>query len=40
MNQWMCGCGYATTGYTTRDEAHHMTMLLALQPGSRLLDVG
>ena len=40
MNQWMCGCGYATTGYTTRDEARRMAMLLALQPGSRLLDVG
>ncbi len=37
---WPCGCDYQVKGYTTRDEAHQMAMLLGLQPGSRLLDVG
>ena len=35
-----CGCDYSTTGYTTRDEAHCMAMLLGLQPCDCLLDVG
>jgi ubiquinone/menaquinone biosynthesis C-methylase UbiE len=37
---WQCGCDYQVKGYTTRDEARRMAMLLGLQPGSRLLDVG
>ena len=40
MKHRLCGCDYKTKGYTTRDEAHRMAMLLGLQPGSRLLDVG
>jgi ubiquinone/menaquinone biosynthesis C-methylase UbiE len=40
MEPRMCGCDYEVKGYTTRDEARQMAMLLDLQPGSRLLDVG
>ncbi len=40
MGHKLCGCDYQVKGYTTRDEAHQMAMLLGLQPGSRLLDVG
>lgn len=40
MNKWTCGCDYSTTGYTTRQEAHRMAMLLDLQSSDRLLDVG
>ena len=40
MEPRMCGCNYEVKGYTTRDEARQMAMLLGLQPGSRLLDVG
>jgi len=40
MKHWQCSCGYNSTGYTTRAEVHRMAMLLGLQPGIRLLDVG
>ena len=40
MTHMLCGCGYDVKGYTTRDEARQMSMLLGLQPGNRLLDVG
>ena len=40
MKHWQCGCGYKSTGYTTRAEVQRMAMLLGLQPGVRLLDVG
>ena len=40
MKNWQCSCDYNSTGYTTRAEAHRMAMLLGLQPGIRLLDVG
>jgi len=40
MNQWTCGCDYSTTGYTTREEAQRMAMLLDLQSSDCLLDVG
>ena len=36
----VCGCDYGGNGLTTRDEARQMAMLLGLQPGVRLLDVG
>ena len=36
----VCGCDYGGNGLTTRDEARQMAMLLGLQPGARLLDVG
>ena len=40
MERKSCGCDYATTGYTTSDEARQMAKLLDLQPDSSLLDVG
>ena len=40
MESTPCGCDYNVKGYTTRDEARRMAMLLNLQPDSRLLDVG
>ena len=40
MESGMCRCDYQVKGYTTRDEARQMAMLLGLQPGIRLLDVG
>jgi len=40
MERRPCGCDYEVKGYTTRDEARRMAMLLDLQPGRRLLDVG
>ena len=40
MEPRMRGCDYEVKGYTTRDEARRMAMLLSLQPGRRLLDVG
>ena len=36
----VCGCDYGGNSWTTRDEARQMAMLLDLQPGCRLLDVG
>ena len=33
-------CDYQVKGYTTRDEARRMAILMELQPGRRLLDVG
>ncbi len=36
----VCGCDYGGNSWTTRDEARQMAMLLGLQPGLRLLDVG
>ncbi len=36
----VCGCDYGGNSMTTRDEARRMAMLLGLQPGIRLLDVG
>ena len=36
----VCGCDYGGNSLTTRDEARQMAMLLGLQPGIRLLDVG
>ena len=36
----MCRCDYQVKGYTTHDEARRMAMLMDLQPGRRLLDVG
>jgi len=36
----VCCCDYGGYSCTTRDEAHQMAMLLGLQPGTRLLDVG
>ena len=36
----VCGCDYGGNSWTTRDEARQMAMLLGLQPGIRLLDVG
>ena len=40
MENRSCACDYQVKGYTTRDEARQMAMLLDLQPGCRLLDVG
>ena len=40
MERRPCACDYEVKGYTTRDEARRMAMLLELQPGRRLLDVG
>jgi SAM-dependent methyltransferase len=40
MEHRPCACDYQVKGYTTRDEARRMAMLLDLQPGRRLLDVG
>jgi cyclopropane fatty-acyl-phospholipid synthase-like methyltransferase len=40
MNKGTCGCDYSTKGYTTDEEAHRMALLLGIQSGSRLLDVG
>ncbi|MFT5220371.1 MAG: hypothetical protein ACI87H_002513 [Gammaproteobacteria bacterium] len=40
MESKPCGGDYNVKGYTTRDEARRMAMLLNLQPDSRLLDVG
>ena len=40
MERRPCGCDYEVKGYSTRDEACRMAMLLELQPGRRLLDVG
>ena len=36
----VCGCDYGGYSCTTRDEARQMAMLLGLQSGTRLLDVG
>jgi ubiquinone/menaquinone biosynthesis C-methylase UbiE len=40
MESKPCGCDYNVKGYTTRDEARRMAMLLNLQPDCSLLDVG
>jgi ubiquinone/menaquinone biosynthesis C-methylase UbiE len=40
MERRQCDCDYEVKGYTTRDDARRMAILLDLQPGSRLLDVG
>jgi ubiquinone/menaquinone biosynthesis C-methylase UbiE len=40
MEHRPCACDYDVKGYTTRDEARRMAMLLGLQSGHRLLDVG
>jgi SAM-dependent methyltransferase len=40
MERKPCPCDYEVKGYTTRDEARRMAMLLDLQPGRHLLDVG
>ena len=34
------GCDYGATSWTTRPEAQDVARLLALKPGSRLLEVG
>jgi ubiquinone/menaquinone biosynthesis C-methylase UbiE len=40
MEHRPCACDYQVKGYTTRDEARRMAILMDLQPGRRLLDVG
>ena len=40
MERRPCACDYEVKGYTTRDEARRMSLLLGLQRGRRLLDVG
>lgn len=35
-----CGCDYGGTSWTTRAEAERLVPLMALGPGTRLLDVG
>lgn len=36
----ICGCDYGGTSWTTREEAERVSGLLALSPGTTLLDIG
>jgi SAM-dependent methyltransferase len=40
LERSVLGCDYGATSWTTRDEAGTVADLLALRPGTRLLDVG
>ena len=40
LERAVCGCDYGGTSWTTRDEAEHMSRLMGLAQGKRLLEIG